>query len=443
MVLKLSENGNGSLDRYHGESENTEGFMRAGMYGESFVGGMALRSKRSSVCSDPASSSCGSSSLHPHQVSSIISTSPSKQSVLNSGSKPIPIATTKRHNPYSDKGQFHTWIDAMRAQSPPHTHSLHGETPDAHDIEAAIYKSWLEKHPSALSSFDKVIRNSQKKQIVVFLDYDGTLSPIVEDPEKAFMSPEMRATVKDVASFFPTAVISGRSRPKVYEFVQLAELYYAGSHGMDIMGPAKNADGFRVKGTKCRDKKGNDVVLFQPASEYLPLINKVTTALLESTKVIKGAKVENNKFCVSVHFRRVKEELWEPLAERVGNVLKDYPTLSLTHGRKVLEVRPSIAWDKGRAVDFLLKSLGYKNTEDVIPLYFGDDKTDEDAFKMVNETKYGCSILVSSVAKPTVAKLSLEDPSEVMEFLRRLVHWKQWGFESRNNGCPTGVPLIP
>lgn len=96
-------------------------------------------------------------------------------------------------------------------------------------------------------------------------------------------------------------------------------------------------------------------------------------------------------------------------------------------------------------------------------------------FQMVNETKYGCSILVSSVAKPTVAKLSLEDPSEVfcrsvitkgyiflmkrsrmalslticaltvqvMEFLRRLVHWKQWGFESRNNGCSTGVPSIP
>jgi trehalose 6-phosphate phosphatase len=78
----------------------------------------------------------------------------------------------------------------------------------------------------------------------------------------------------------------------------------------------------------------------------------------------------------------------------------------------------------------------------VIPLYLGDDKTDEDAFKMVNETKHGCSIFVSSVPKPTAAKLSLQDPSEVMDFLRRLVHWKQWGFESRS--CiPMGVPSIP
>lgn len=310
----------------------------------------------------------------------------------------------------------------MRAQSPPH---YHGDTVEAFDIETTIYNSWLEKHPSALSSFDKVIKHAVKKQIVVFLDYDGTLSPIVEDPERAFMSAEMRSTVKDVASCFPTAVISGRSRPKVYDFVQLSELYYAGSHGMDIMGPANGSDGFRVKGIKARDKKGNDVVLFQPAIEYLPLINKVTTALLESTKAIKGSKVENNKYCVSVHFRRVKEELWEALAERVGNVMKDFPTLSLTHGRKVLEVRPSIAWDKGKAVEFLLKSLGFKDTSDVIPIYLGDDKTDEDAFKMVNTTKYGCSILVSSVVKPTEAKFSLRDPLEVMEFLRRLVDWKK------------------
>lgn len=92
---------------------------------------------------------------------------------------------------------------------------------------------------------------------------------------------------------------------------------------------------------------------------------------------------------------------------------------------QVLEVRPSIAWDKGKAVEFLLKSLGFKDTSDVIPIYLGDDKTDEDAFKMVNTTKYGCSILVSSVVKPTEAKFSLRDPLEVMEFLRRLVDWKK------------------
>lgn len=65
----------------------------------------------------------------------------------------------------------------------------------------------------------------------------------------------MRAVVKDLATCFPTAIISGRARPKVYEFVQLSELYYAGSHGMDIAGPAKSSSGFKVAGSRSQDKK--------------------------------------------------------------------------------------------------------------------------------------------------------------------------------------------
>jgi len=288
-----------------------------------------------------------------------------------------------------------------------------------------------DKHPSALSSnsLDRLLKLAKSKQIVIFLDYDGTLSPIVDDPDKAFMSDEMRATVKELATCFPTAIISGRARLKVYQFVRLAELYYAGSHGMDISGPAQASNGFRVNGKIVKDKHGNDMVQFQPASEYLPLIDEVCKILIESTKVIKGARVEHNKFCVTVHFRRVKEEHWKALAEKVDNALKDFPTLNLTHGRKVLEIRPAIAWDKGKAVDFLLSSLGFADSNDVLPVYIGDDRTDEDAFRVLNDMKHACSILVTSVPKNTKATLSLREPAEVMEFLRRLVQWKKTGMD--------------
>jgi len=73
--------------------------------------------------------------------------------------------------------------------------------------------------------------------VVVFLDYDGTLTPIVSNPDEAFLSAAMRSAVQQVAQTFPTAVISGRGRDKVEAFVQLEELYYAGSHGLDIKGP--------------------------------------------------------------------------------------------------------------------------------------------------------------------------------------------------------------
>jgi trehalose 6-phosphate phosphatase len=136
---------------------------------------------------------------------------------------------------------------------------------------------------------------------VLFLDYDGTLSPIVNDPEKAFMSSEMRATVKSVAKHFPTAIVSGRSRDKVFDFVKLTEIYYAGSHGMDILASFADSDS-TIEKTK-------ETKLFQPANEFLTMITEVSKSLIEVTKAIKGATVENNKFCVSVHYRNVDKKV--------------------------------------------------------------------------------------------------------------------------------------
>jgi trehalose 6-phosphate phosphatase len=79
---------------------------------------------------------------------------------------------------------------------------------------------------------------------------------------------QMRATVHDVATYFPTAIISGRGRQKVFEFVQLPELFYAGSHGMDIMGPADGCNGFKATGTRSKDKE----VCQHPFSVHVPVI---------------------------------------------------------------------------------------------------------------------------------------------------------------------------
>nr|GME19009.1 probable trehalose-phosphate phosphatase J [Ipomoea batatas] len=269
------------------------------------------------------------------------------------------------------------------------------------------------RYPSALRMFDRIAEASKGKQIVMFLDYDGTLSPIVEDPDKAFMTKEMREAVRDVAKHFPTAIVTGRCRSKVYKFVKLSELYYAGSHGMDIKGPVKGHN----------YEKGNTCLLCQPATEFLPMIDEVYKALLGKTKSIPGAKVENNKFCLSVHYRCVEEKNWNELGEQVKSVLKGYPELRLCQGRKVLEVRPIIKWDKGKALEFLLESLGYANSDDVLPVYIGDDRTDEDAFKVLRQRRQGFGILVSKIPKETSASYSLQEPSEVMQFLRRLVEW--------------------
>lgn len=313
------------------------------------------------------------------------------------------------------------WLDAMKSSSPPRkklNKDFNVEVPS--DDTDNAYLSWMLKHPSALNSFECISNFARNKKIAMFLDYDGTLSPIVDDPDRALMSEAMRGTVRNVAKYFPTAIISGRNRDKVYDLVGLTELYYAGSHGMDIMGPVTNTN--NVNST---DQQGKEVKLFQPAKMFLPMIDEVFRTLVENTKGIKGAKVENHKFCASVHYRNVDEKNWSTIAQCVHDVLKDYPRLRLTHGRKVLEVRPVIDWNKGKAVEFLLESLGLNVRDDVLSIYIGDDKTDEDAFKVLKKRNRGYGILVSPVPKETSAFYSLREPAEVMEFLKALVRWKE------------------
>ncbi|KAG6508292.1 hypothetical protein ZIOFF_033666 [Zingiber officinale] len=332
-------------------------------------------------------------------------------------------------------------VESMRASSPTHPREAASDLSVAADGE---YKDWLKRHPSALGNFNDVVAASKAKQMVMFLDYDGTLSPIVDDPDSAFMSEPV--SPHKISKTFPMKLgVDRRMNPdeggrerrcealpnchrewqmqeqgelpiSVFNFVRLKELYYAGSHGMDIKGPSKS--------TKKTTSKTNPV-LFQPASEFLPVMDEVYNALVEKIKSVPGSRVENNTFSLSVHYRCVEEKIWNSLAELVRSVVNDYPELRLTVGRKVLEIRPSIEWDKGKALEFLLESIGFANCNNVFPVYIGDDRTDEDAFKVLRERGQGVGILVSKFAKETNASYSLQEPAEVNKFLRQLVAWKK------------------
>ncbi|XP_057251544.1 probable trehalose-phosphate phosphatase 4 isoform X2 [Beta vulgaris subsp. vulgaris] len=269
------------------------------------------------------------------------------------------------------------------------------------------YDSWLEKHPSALDKFQKMMHGAESKKIVVFLDYDGTLSPIVNDPDVAFMTDKMRAVVHEVGCCFPTSIISGRSREKVYEFVGLDNIYYAGSHGMDIMAP--------LQPLRIRDWKHHAKAVDR----------KIQKSLKEKTAAVEGVNIEDNKFCMSVHFRNVSDQDLGTLEEKVKSVLEEHPHFRLTRGKKVLEIRPPIEWDKGHALEYLLDSLGLASSNDVLPIYIGDDTSDEDAFELIHRKRQGYSIIVTSIPRETWASYSLYDTTEVMLFLEYLSKWKR------------------
>ncbi|EOY24416.1 hypothetical protein QUC31_008740 [Theobroma cacao] len=382
---------------------------------------MELKSNHSSpVLTDPTPINKSRLGIH----SSLLSY-PQSGGSLSSGK----YMTIPRKKPGKlDDVRSNGWLDAMKSSSPPRKKLIKDFNIEvaADDIDIA-YCSWMIKYPSALKSFEQISKNAKSKKIAVFLDYDGVLSPIVDDPDRAFMSDAMRSAVRNVAKHFPTAIISGRSRDKVYELVGLTELYYAGSHGMDIMGPVSHTESDdHPNCIRSTDQQGKEVNLFQPAREFIPMIDEVFKTLVENTKDIKGAKVENHKFCASVHYRNVEEKNWPTIAQCVHDILKDYPRLRLTHGRKVLEIRPVIDWNKGKAVEFLLEALGLSGRDDVLPIYIGDDRTDEDAFKVLREGSRGYGILVSSVPKESKAFYSVRDPSEVKKFLKALVRCKKF-----------------
>ncbi|KAF3659564.1 putative trehalose-phosphate phosphatase 6 [Capsicum annuum] len=190
------------------------------------------------------------------------------------------------------------------------------------------YTSWLVEHPCALDKFKEMKSIAKGKKIVIFLDYDGTLSEIVPNPEEAFMTDKMRMVLGEVADRFPTAIISGRKREKVQDFVQLKNVYYAGSHGLDIEAP--------LNSLKCKDSNemDNKIVLYQPAKEFLPEKDKVLNLLSERTKDIKGVNIEDNKFCISIHFRHVHSKDLGTVENVISVILKEYPNFLVSTGKK-------------------------------------------------------------------------------------------------------------
>jgi trehalose-phosphatase len=251
--------------------------------------------------------------------------------------------------------------------------------------------------PSALDHVQE-IAGTGDRSLAVFLDYDGTLTPIVSHPEKALLSDSIRQTLQALATRTSVAILSGRDLDDVRQRVNIIAIVYAGSHGFDIAGPR----GLRK----------------EVATEFLPMLDMVEKELGKELAGVPGAHLERKRFSIAAHYRNVKESDVPKLERAVSEVAARHPELRTIAGKKVYELQPNIDWDKGRALMWLLESLRLDQQE-MFPIYIGDDLTDEDAFRAV--LNRGAGIVVSEEPRPTAASYSLKDPKEVERFLRKLV----------------------
>jgi alpha,alpha-trehalase len=246
---------------------------------------------------------------------------------------------------------------------------------------------------------DRTFRLLSGKKAAVFLDYDGTLTPIVDDPAAATMSEDMRQVVHNLARKCKVAIVSGRDLNDVRNFVQLDHVYYAGSHGFDIQGP----DGMGKKN--------------EQGLASLPDLDKAQRELEEKIGLIPGIGFERKGFALAVHYRNVDEEKIAQIEEAVSLVNEKYDKLRRSWGKKIFELQPNVDWHKGKAVIYLLDVLEL-NSEDVIPFYIGDDLTDEDAFTALPPR--GIGIYVGRLDRPTAAGYYIKDTDEVKTFLQQL-----------------------
>lgn len=256
-----------------------------------------------------------------------------------------------------------------------------------------------EELPSALDGIGEIAQDAKGKRVVIFLDYDGTLTPIVETPDEAILSDEMRHTLQELAKYCTVAVISGRDVRDVQKRIGIASIFYAGSHGFDIAGP----EGRHLE--------------YRQGMEFLPLLDRAEKSLQDRLGSVSGSLIERKRFSIAVHYRKVREEETGNVEKAVDQVVESQPRLRKTHGKKVFEVQPKIDWHKGEAVKWLLEVLDLDRPE-ILPLYIGDDVTDEDAFKALRQK--GIGILVGK-SSTTAARYTLKNPEEVERFLKELM----------------------
>jgi trehalose 6-phosphate phosphatase len=268
------------------------------------------------------------------------------------------------------------------------------------------HASTVRELPDALRDGKQFAAKLAGRRPAVFLDYDGVLTPIVDRPQDAVMSEGMREVVQALARRCSVCVVSGRDRPVVQQLMGVEDLVVAGSHGFDIWSPQEGT------------------IAHNAAAGFEDLISEVRGRLRAEVESIPGVVIEPKRASVALHYRLADLEHHAKLMAVVDELLDEYSgRLKVTPGKMVYEFQPKIDWHKGKAVLHLLRTL-HLDDDDVVPLYLGDDITDEDAFRAL--AGRGVGIIVGhpddpEVAnRPTAADFVLESTVEVEQFLTRL-----------------------
>jgi trehalose 6-phosphate phosphatase len=256
---------------------------------------------------------------------------------------------------------------------------------------------------SLWSHLDAVLQHCRTHECcVLLLDYDGTLTPIVNDPDAARLSRTMQRLLDTLAQHpcYRLAIVSGRALADLRTRVRGNKLYLAGNHGLEIEGPGIRYD--------------------HPTMQRLrPQMDAVAEALRHDLREIPGAWVEDKGYTLSVHVRSVPAALVPEVRARLfhhAGPAVDTGLLALRTGKAVLEVMPCVNWHKGKAVRWIVEHMRLEQPDVSLGVIcMGDDDTDEDAFSVLGPADVG--MVVGSDRPHSAAHYYVESVEETERLL--------------------------
>ncbi len=224
----------------------------------------------------------------------------------------------------------------------------------------------------------------------LFSDFDGTLSPLAASPEQAIMHPRARgALVRLLAQVDEVGIITGRAALTAEAMVGIDGIDYVGNHGLE----------WRRHGQHVEHPES-----VASAGDVSATMTEIKQRVA-GTVADDGLLFEDKRLSGSIHYREAKhpERVRDPLIAVASEVANAHG-LVITEGRKIVEIRPKLVVNKGTALQRLIKERGLRGV-----LFFGDDVTDLDGFRMLHDMRReGLQALTVGVASP-------EAPSEIYQ----------------------------
>ncbi len=256
-----------------------------------------------------------------------------------------------------------------------------------------------------LSAWDEITSKARQHKLILFMDYDGTLTPIVERPEDAKLSLQRKKILQGLAQMegIKIVVISGRALDDLKKMVDIPGIVYAGNHGIEF-------------------EDGKSYFVYPGVLPWKKLLEKLADRLTQTLKPFHGIFVENKSFTLSIHYRQLSSEKVSQAKAIFLKTLRSkvyFSAFVITNGKKVWEVRPPTKWNKGRMILWFLARFNVHIPEDIFPIYIGDDQTDEDAFRVLK--KIGINVKISQgMDEVSEANYYLRSTEEVFDFLKCL-----------------------